>query len=292
MRITTGFLSILLIITTLAACSGTRLVYERLDWYAKWRAKEYLSFTPQQSTLFKQRFDHLWRWHRQQELPRYAQDFREIAEALNKKAGVTDVERYTQRFRGHWERALARTVVDFCPLTKSLDQEQVREILKAIEKDNREYAQEYAEPPANERRKIQEKRAEKWIKRWAGSITPTQKKIVQRWAGERRDTASRWVDYRKGWRLELERALNQRVAAVRCEPLEPLFVSPMQMRDETLTRDMVHNEALWRRFSVKIISSLTNTQRLHAQKELRNLARQFDELAITPVSQPAGATAK
>lgn len=289
MRTTALLLSLALTASLLAACSGTRLIYERLDWYAKWRTSDYVSFKPQQATLFNQRFDQLWRWHRQQELPRYANDLREIADALNKTATVNDVERFTQRFRGHWERALARTVSDFCAVTKTLDDAQVKSILKGVEEDNREYAKENAEPSPEGRREIQQKRAEKWIKRWAGSMSAEQKKLAQRWASERRDTAARWVDYRQDWRVAFEQALNQRVASPRCEPMQPLFVSPMKMRDETLDSDMVFNEALWRKFVVDIATTLSDKQRVHAQKELRDLARQFDELAVA-AAQPSPST--
>ena len=275
-------LPVVVLVIVVSACStstGTQLVYERLDWYAKWRAREYLRFNEQQDALFKQNFEVLWRWHRQEELPRYAQDLRKIADALEGTPAATDVIQYTRQFQQHWERSLARAVSELCPIAKTLDDKQVQGILKAVDKNLKEYAEKAVLPPPEKRRKLQEERAENWIKRWAGSLTDEQKALARRWSVERRDTSEAWLAYRKDWRDELERALNQRVAAVNCESFGTLFVTPLQTRSEKLTQDTAYNQKLWRQFTVDAIAAMTEKQRRHAQSELRELAGQFESLA-------------
>lgn len=273
-------LPLVTVILVVTACStGTKLVYERLDWYAKWRAREYLRFNDQQDALFRQNFEVLWRWHRHEELPRYAQDLRRIADALVGTPGSEDVARYTRQFQQHWERSLARAVSELCPIAKTLDDRQVKGILKAVDKDLEKYAEETVLPSPEKRRELQVERAEKWIKRWAGSLTDEQKALARRWSVERRDTSEAWLAYRKDWRDELERALNQRVAAVNCESFATLFVTPLQTHNQTLAQDTAYNQKLWRQFTADAIAAMTEKQRRHAQSELRELASQFDSLA-------------
>ncbi len=57
----------------LTACSGTTLVYNRLDTILPWYVDDYVDLDNPQQQLLDQTLQPFLRWHRQQELPRYVE---------------------------------------------------------------------------------------------------------------------------------------------------------------------------------------------------------------------------
>ncbi|MGH8530841.1 MAG: DUF6279 family lipoprotein [Nevskiales bacterium] len=260
------------------ACSTPSIVYQRLDWLADWRLNDYVTLNPEQKAQFNRDFGELWRWHREQELPAYASDMRELAAALDSSVTPAQIADYSERFRGHWQRAMARTVPALCPVVQSFDEAQVQEILDEVDEDTEKYLKDSVEPSAKELRRNSEQRMGKWIKRWNGPLNARQQELLKQWSGQRRATAPEWLDYRQQWRSQLEQALRDRKSSARCEPLEALFVNSADLRSARLAALMAHNETLWQEFIADIIAAAEPRQGAHAQAELREFAGQLDQL--------------
>ena len=65
---------------SLAACStATKFGYNHLDWLAKRQIKQYIELTPEQVDWVKPRFQTLWDWHRDTQLPLYVEDLSALA---------------------------------------------------------------------------------------------------------------------------------------------------------------------------------------------------------------------
>ncbi len=264
-----------------AACSTPSLVYQRLDWFAGWRLNDYVTLNPEQKAQFKRDFGELWRWHRDQELPVYASDLRELAAALDSSVNPAQIADYSGRFRDHWKRSMARAVPGLCQVVQSFDDSQVREILDQVDEDTEQYRKDSVEPSTQELKRKSEQRMGKWIKRWNGPLNLRQKELLKRWAAQRRDTAPDWLEYRQQWREQFEQALNERRSSARCEPFEVLFARPADLRNEHLLASMAHNEKLWQEFIANVIAVAEPRQRQHAQRQTREFADQLVQLAET-----------
>ncbi len=273
----------ILVACGVASCAATGLVYQRLDWLAAWRLDDYVTLHREQAAQFKRDFSELWRWHRNQELPLYARDFREMAGVLDSAVSREQVADYVGRFQAHTERVMARTVSGLCGVVQSLDDAQVREILDEVEEDTEEFARKYVNLPEDELRRNSEKRTAKWIKRWTGPLNPRQQELLREWGGKRRSTGADWLEYRKQWRGQLEQALSQRGSSASCEQFKPLFVTPMELRNETLAADLAHNELLWQQLMADVIGVMDRKQHDHAQRKLLEFADQLEQLVKTPV---------
>ena len=71
----------------MAGCSATRLVYNQLDWGIVWYLNGFFSLEEEQEEELRAAVTRNLEWHRQTQLPKYAQFCRELdAELAN---GVT-----------------------------------------------------------------------------------------------------------------------------------------------------------------------------------------------------------
>lgn len=267
----------------LAACA-TKLMYQRLDWLISWRLHDYVTLDDAQNARFKDVFATLWKWHRAHELPRYSADLREIADKIDSRNTVTSgqVAAYTQRFQRHWEDLMSRTIDSLCDLARTLDDREVREILEGVDEKTADFAKEFVAPPEDELRNKSEKRMRKWITRWTGPLNGAQDKLVGDWARKRRAIGKTWLDQRKTWRDQFAAALAQRKTSPGCNVFRPLFVTPMDQINDAGADDVAYNQDQWNRLIADVLAAADDAQLRRASGELREMARQLDELAAMP----------
>ncbi len=264
----------------LAGCA-TKMIYQRLDFFIGWRLNDYVTLTNEQQPVFKAAFVPLWQWHRTHELPIYASELREIARSLDGRSVVTatQIAQRSARFQSHWERLMDRTVTGMCALVQTMDDAQAREILEGVDDDLDDFRKEYVEPSDKELRRKSQKRTEKWIKRWTGPLNDTQEALLETWGQQRHSIGAAWLEQRKLWRAELERALKVRKTSPGCDVFRPLFVTPMASIGGALARDLEHNEEQWNRLIAQVIAAMDDKQRQRARDELEELAGQLEQLS-------------
>jgi len=267
----------------LTGCTAFGLLYQRLDWYAAWRMDRYVSLDSEQKAQRRVAIERFWEWHRLSELPHYARELREIVAALDRPAAPEAVQAYVELGEAHWRRAVSRAMPGLCGVLRTLDEQQVAEVLARIDKDNAEFAEEYVEPPERERRRNSGKRLEKSIRRWTGPLNPRQQSLLQAWTQERHDLAPAWLDHRHRWRVAFAQALARRRDAGSCATFEALIGHPLEIMASPLDPQRLDNERRWMRLIAAIVATMDAEQREHARRELLDLARQLDELARQPV---------
>ncbi|GAC1625907.1 MAG: hypothetical protein NVS9B10_13380 [Nevskia sp.] len=289
--------SLMLALLVVGGCSaGTRLGYNHLDTLVAWRLSDYVRLDATQKPAFKRSFDALWDWHRQTQLPRYAQDLRrlaaEVGEAVPTRAAaelqIATIERHGDALGEKIGSALA-------PLIPVLDDAQVAGLIahqrQEIERDERKHADETPEA----RRKRYLRRVADFYDGWVGDLNETQKAAAERAWTRGLATLPSAAQRRQG-RLDdlqrLEALFAQRHAADFPERLrkfgddDPELPATERGRSEAATR------ARQRQLTLDVLTALDAAQRRKLQARLLELAEDCEALAAEPRRAASEAAAR
>jgi hypothetical protein len=274
------YLTAAVVAVVLTGCA-TKLIYQRLDFFLSWRLNDYVTLTDEQQPHYKKAFGDLWRWHREHELPHYAQDLRQILSMLERReASPGEVAARIGKFQAHWERLMDHTITAMCPVVKTLDDRQAQDILEGVDEKNEEFRKEYVEPSDAELRKKSIKRTEKWIKRWTGPLTDQQEELLKAWGDRRRSIGPAWLAQRVQWRARLAEALKLRGTSATCDEVRPLLVTPLNDVTPALAADLAYNEDQWNALVARVIETLDERQRKRVREEIEELAGQLEQLSV------------
>ena len=262
----------------LAACSATKLVYNKLDWFASWQLGKYVELRGTSEALFESGFASLWQWHRATQLSLYAKDLRELADAATTPLSPVQARDFLQRANGHAERMLIEALPAAAKVIQAMDDEQIAGLLERMAENRAERIEEHAELNAEERRERTAKNLLKNLKRWLGSASPEQKQRAQDWIAARPDHSALWQRYDEQWAAAFVELL-----AVRSEPDFPARLRGLlleaKLPDSSAVREaqLRDNEAGTGLMS-ELSGMLSPEQRAHFQQELRDLGEDLEAL--------------
>ena len=272
----------------LAGCS-VQMAYNNLDRLARWSVSDYIDMSRDQRNYFDARFELLWWWHRRNHLPRYADFLQTASTQLSDRTSEAEMQALVDQVFGWAAEIEARALPMAAELLASLSEDQVDELIEALEEGNREVA----EP---ERGASLEQAQAQWREEFAsrfeelsGRLTPVQKAYLEERASSYRPELVQWADYRRRWQQDflmllalrdhpeaLERGLRQLTA------LRHLYYGA------DLAEVYDHNNRLAREMSVWLVNSLTDRQRARFEDRLQDLADDFRELASQSRQAPGG----
>lgn len=260
----------------LAACSAPRLAYERADWLAGLRIGQFVDLDAAQEQRFEQAFDALWQWHRREELPRYRDDLRALAAAVDEPRSAAQLADWATLAESHLRRALQRAQPASCELVASLDAGQQAEILSRLDERLRDDRERYLELPLAKQQAAARKRLRGNVERWIGSLDAQQLRQLTAFADTRPARWAEWIAQRERWRVRFAVVLAQPRDATFCTALQPLLLSPG--RDAGASRSTEANAADWFAFLATFSHTLSPAQREHLRERLLALAADFEHL--------------
>lgn len=273
-------LSLLLIAAMLGGCSfATRFAYNHLDWLASRELAKYVDLSRAQKADVETRFERLWAWHRQQELPLYAEDLNRLAQQA--RAGFTDQDLRDFLDTGErWgQRLIAQALPDVATVMAGFSDEQIADILAQVDEENAEYREEYVDLPEDERRAGSAKRMRKSLDKRLGSLSTAQKQRIEQWANSRQLNAEGWAGVQARWRDDFEAVLATRGNPGFAERLGPLLVPDDSDWPPELVSSNAYNTALWVDMILDIDASMTPGQRAHLVDHIEDFARDFKVLS-------------
>lgn len=262
----------------LAACSSTRFVYNRLDWFASWQIGKYVDLDDASEAAFESGFAALWQWHRGTQLPLYARDLRELADAAAGPLSQDQLDAFLARADGHADRVLREALPGAARVFQAMDDAQVAHLLKRVAERRAERLADDAKRSPEEQRERAFESMEKNLKRWLGSTTPEQKQRVREWVDARSYTPELWQRYAETWWAEFATLL-----AARREPefearLRDFLLQPQLPGSADVERQRRADNRSAMAMLAGLSDTLTTRQRTHFQAELRALARDLDIL--------------
>ncbi len=271
---------LLVSIMSLAACSSIKTLYNQLDWLLPWYLDDYVSLNDQQQGVFEKQLESAIQWHRQHQLPQYADFLDRLAVFAEDGLDGKEIDSVYLDTRGFIDLLIEGLVLQFSDLIGHIDDRQLAELSNNLEQKNLQFRKKYIDTEETIQR---DKRAEEKLKSiefWTGSVTEQQKKIVERWSQSYLLMGQEYLESRLRWQQRLKQVLKQRVGQTDVtSQLLSLVRQRREMRSETFFDKKRFNDRVDKQLYLDLDKSLYSQQRAFLLKRLKSTARDFRELA-------------
>jgi len=271
-------------VAALASCSAVKLSYEKADWLIAQWAQRYVDLSAEQEKALRGELADLRRWHRDRELPLYAQAFEDAARQL--EAGMTraQIQGVLGTVRARARILGAHAGQAFSPLLASLSADQVREMESRFAADNRRFEKRHL---SGEPADLIERRSA-WLvsqlEDWFGKLDRGQRARVDRLVTQFPDMpALRLAERKRRQTLVLQAAREGRAGGPAAARLTDLMADFERDRPDGVREAMERWERAFIDMLVGLERSLSPEQRAHGAQRLRGYAADFRELAARQV---------
>lgn len=271
-----------LLLLTLAGCSSTTFVYNRLDFLIPWYLGDYVKLDRSQKQNLDELLIPFLAWHRQDELPRYLELLGRIESDLDGDTSPEQVEVLAEEFIAAWERIERRALEWMLSLGKQLTDEQVAGFIEELWEKQREYEEEYLPRDMEEYREESYENLLDSMQDFLGRLDWGQRSILEEAAGNLQRSDGIWLQERKLWVQQLERYLQR-------EPgWEEGIRNMLATRDETTSPEYIaiyeHNSAVIYAAVSRLLKTRTQKQDKRLRKKLGNFKEDLETLIAQ--SQP------
>ena len=192
------------------------------------------------------------------------------------------VRAWTDELLGFWGRIGRRLAPELVALSGSLTDGQVDALLEQLREGQAERVDRWSDRAPEARIERRVRGMERFLKRWAGSLTDAQEARIRDWATRIVPTTELWLANRESWIEECAAALRDRTDREALEAaVERLFVEPSVRWDDAYRQAIEVNSALTSEFLAEFINGLEPRQRARADERLGDLQADLAALAIT-----------
>jgi hypothetical protein len=271
----------------LGACSGTTFVYNRLDTILPWYVDDYVDLSGTQERQLDAELQPFLNWHRQQELPRYAQLLDEIDASLAQPITAKKVAAIYDGLEVAWLRLEEESLEWLLELGATLTEEQVQEFLSYLQKRQEEYEEKYLTRTEAEYREETYDSFADSLEDYLGRLDPAQRERLQQASAalERSDVV--WLQERAAW-LQRLRVMMQRQPGWQ-EQVREAIASRSETVSERYREVYEHNMAVIFGAVADVLDSRSEKQDRHLRRELAGLREDLQTLIAQGAAEPADA---
>lgn len=265
----------------LAACSSTRMGYEMLDWYAMWKIGGLVDLNSQQHEQAEQKVHMLHRWHRQTQLPIYA-DYVQAARQRVVPGSVTAEQLHAEvdRVQLLLDDSLEKVLPPAAEVIATLSDDQVDELLESLEEEREEYIEESVEPGEDELAEKNAEKLQKHLGRFVGRFTREQKQWVSEWSQSLEPYAEMSAKQQLLWQEHLAKYLALREdEELLVKGLRELMLYRTDNWHPELQQAMDANQAKTYKLVARILNNLNERQTQHLEKTLDSFVKDFTQLS-------------
>ena len=286
---TIGRLIALAAVLLAAACSFTRLAYmnaplayENATPVLAWMAGDYVDMSGDQKDWVRERLGRAMAWHRAQELPAYRRFLEDLLARAEGSISADDARFVHKSVRAYYHRALDHIAPDIADLLLQLDEEQVAQLERKFEKDDRKFIKESIKDSPEERRRRDAQKYLDHLEEWVGDLTEAQRDLVfSRVAGFGEFPEDQLADrrYRQAGILAIAKSKPPREKAI--DEVRRLLVRTdswrrVEYREKVRGRD----ERLFQ-LMADLGATLSAEQRSALQSRIRRFLRDVEQLAAS-----------
>ena len=266
----------------LSSC-GTKLSYNYADWIISWYVDDYVDWNNAQQKQYDKTLDKFLSWHRNSELMRYRDWLVELKAVALAEPDQQTLMNTLEPMQAFGSDALIYIFDDTARLLSSLSDEQVKEMLGAMNDQQEAFEDDYRDEDTNKWKKRQIKTVKKFSKRFIGKLNKDQDAIVEAWIEKQKNLNNDWLDNRKNWTANFAQVLTLRnkpeQEALFKERLYLLFVEPQKLHKPDYTQAINHNINNSSELMVGILASLNDKQREKLTKQFDKYIRILEDLA-------------
>ena len=142
---------VLLLALLLQACSALQIGYRQAPNLGYWWLDSQLNLSSEQAEPVREALQQLQRWHREQELPRYADLLAQAQSLSAREVDAGQVCKVWAQVNDGLQRLAVQSVRQFAPLALQLQPKQLRHLARHWDKANADWNKEWLEGSASER---------------------------------------------------------------------------------------------------------------------------------------------
>ncbi|MCB1325798.1 MAG: hypothetical protein H7A21_18760 [Spirochaetales bacterium] len=272
----------LLVLLTLVftACGRVvyRTAYNQAEYLAMRELDSYFDLNDSQERQVAGRVRALHRWHRYQELPRYAATLRQLRALAEDGLEPAEVDWLFQSGRNFRDRIYSQVQPHSVEILAALSDEQIDHLAGALAESNEELEEELARAPS-ERLNDRAERTTDFLDDWTGGLRPEQRHELRELSARLPDT----TDARLQLRRERQGRLISTLRAHDRDGLRALMQAWLLQADATQPAYYRQANEAWRArardFVLGLDARLTAQQRRHFLARLDELIADLDELS-------------
>ncbi|MEY2875101.1 MAG: hypothetical protein RLZZ373_2472 [Pseudomonadota bacterium] len=201
-------MSLLSVLTLLAACSTLRMGYSQADTIAYWWLDRYLDFSAAQTPQVRQALTQWQTWHRTRQLPEDTALLEQAAQEANADAAPAQACRWWKAVQARQETYLNALIEPMADTLGSLDDTQFKHLQTRLDTSNREWRDTYLRGDNDQRHRASAERLTDRAETLYGRIDSAQRRFISE-----RLRSSPWDPHR--WQQERQRQQQEMVATLR-----------------------------------------------------------------------------
>jgi len=272
--------SVALIVTLLllSSCSSIQFVYNNVDYWIRWKANDYVNLDRTQKGELRAALQSFFRWHRQTQLPRYADFLTQLADRVDQggleNPQLEPIEKQVEHFLNSASENAYNLLL---PIAAQLSEAQIDELQGNLLKKDQKSLRKWQRSPEKIQRK-RDKQIRKESVRWLGSLTEEQKNLIAAMVSKMEYNPLLRSEQRLLWQAKAMDLLRTKPEGY-LEKLRGLLVSPEQLWSPQYRQAQEKRKQQARDLAKQILSSTSPAQRHHLSKTLREYAQDFRTLA-------------
>ncbi len=273
---------ILVAILLIQSC-GVKFWYNRLDWLVPWYLDDYIELSDIQEEQLELLINQKLIWHRSSQLPQYVL----WIESLQSDIKSADIEQHYDthqvKLRSFYEELLGEFAPDLAKAAAQLSDEQRKQLIENLEKEDKEWAEELKELTAEESLERRTENIKDSVSDWVGRLSDYQIGLINQWASEQQSTSVLRMAYRAKWREAFNNLLvlptdDEASFNKKTEELTSLFLQSSRYQSSELKELFEINRALSRYYLIKLHASLSEQQKKRLINKLNDYKEDFESL--------------
>jgi Family of unknown function (DUF6279) len=266
-------------VVLLSGCSTTEMAYNNAHWLIRHRIDDYFGLTSEQEEFLDARIKVLVRWHRYEELPRYADNLATFSNWISDGMTRAELEGFFEFLNQARLRLVKESLPDLAEFLTTITPGQLREFDAKIKES-------IQEDRARIRLSSEERRTKRWeeivagLEPWFGEFSEQQEQEIRELSDALPDTFPQWLDQRQRRHEAFMQMMAKRPDAQTIYDQLNFWWSdigasyPPKMRK---LRDRFWDA--WSSLLVEIDGLLTPAQRRHALQRLAGFRDEFIRLS-------------
>lgn len=274
-----------LLMLLVQGCTNSKLVisplYNRLDDRMRDQFNELATFNEQQTAAFEQMLGTFHVWHRQQELPGYAQLMKTVASSIsNEDTTEDDIQRWFATAEQHTVAVRQCHPINFSfDLIRSFSDEQLASIEEHVKKERLEDVERYESRTPDERVERRIRNAVKFAGRLNVEFTPTQRAMLLSAFKQQRSLRKEYFALSSEWQEQFFQLASDRENPNFEADIRTHLGKLRHLLEDAHPEQWRANRDLWKETSLRLISSLSKEQRRQASSWVSKMSRTLESIS-------------
>ena len=201
--------SLLILLIFITGCSSTTFIYNRIDFLLPWYLESYVDLDRDQKQDLKELLIPFFKWHREQELPEYANIIGRVEVVINNPVELESIKLITTDFEESWFRLEDEMIAWAIPMAANLSDEQINKFIQVLQTKASQSESKYLSRNDQMYENDNYKRIRKNLKRFMGALTSEQRKLVKTTSQNMKRVDGEWIESRKSFIEKLQYILKK-----------------------------------------------------------------------------------